>query len=98
MAATPAVLLLVVPLAPGPFDPRYQAVGGPLDFLPWHGRCPAGRQPGRPGRQHPAAPSSAPTSTDLVEWCQATPNSPSRGNGCPPAFLHRLDRLRLAAL
>jgi hypothetical protein len=32
MAATPAVLLLVVPLAPGPFDPRYQAVGGPLDF------------------------------------------------------------------
>jgi hypothetical protein len=32
MAATPAVLLLVVPLAPGPFDPRYQAVDGPLDF------------------------------------------------------------------
>jgi hypothetical protein len=23
MAATPAVLLLAVPLAPGPFDPRY---------------------------------------------------------------------------
>jgi hypothetical protein len=32
MTATPTVLLLVVPLAPGPFDHRYQAVGGPLDF------------------------------------------------------------------
>jgi hypothetical protein len=31
-AATPAVLLLVVPLVPGRFDPRYEVVGGPLDF------------------------------------------------------------------
>src|SRR6266536_2422708 len=32
MVAAPVVLLLVVTLAPGPLDPRYQAVGGPFDF------------------------------------------------------------------
>src|SRR5215216_6753356 len=32
MAATPAVLVLVVTLAGGPVDPRYQAVGGPFDL------------------------------------------------------------------
>src|SRR6266542_2589172 len=32
MAATPAVLVLVVTLAGGPVDPRYQALGGPFDL------------------------------------------------------------------
>jgi hypothetical protein len=32
MAATPVVLVLVVTLAGGPVDPRYQAVGGPFDL------------------------------------------------------------------
>jgi hypothetical protein len=32
MAATPAVLVLVVTLAGGPVDPRYQARGGPFDL------------------------------------------------------------------
>jgi hypothetical protein len=32
MVAAPVVLLMVVTLAPGPLDPRYQAVGGPFDF------------------------------------------------------------------
>jgi hypothetical protein len=32
MAATPAVLVLVVSLAGGPVDPRYQALGGPFDL------------------------------------------------------------------
>jgi hypothetical protein len=32
MVAAPVVLLVVVTLAPGPLDPRYQAVGGPFDF------------------------------------------------------------------
>ena len=32
MAATPAVLVLVVTLAGGPVDPRYQAIGGPFDL------------------------------------------------------------------
>ena len=32
MAATPAVLVLVVTLAGGPVDPRYQAHGGPFDL------------------------------------------------------------------
>jgi hypothetical protein len=32
MVAVPVVLLVVVTLAPGPLDPRYQAVGGPFDF------------------------------------------------------------------
>src|SRR6266540_2907683 len=32
MAVTPAVLVLVVTLAGGPVDPRYQALGGPFDL------------------------------------------------------------------
>ena len=32
MAATPAVLVLVVTLVGGPVDPRYQALGGPFDL------------------------------------------------------------------
>src|SRR5215207_5599137 len=32
MAATPVVLVLVVTLAGGPIDPRYQALGGPFDL------------------------------------------------------------------
>ena len=32
MAAVPVVLLLVVTLAPGQLDPRYQALGGPFDL------------------------------------------------------------------
>jgi hypothetical protein len=32
MAATPVVLVLVVSLAGGPVDPRYQALGGPFDL------------------------------------------------------------------
>ena len=32
MAATPVVLVLVVTLAGGPVDPRYQALGGPFDL------------------------------------------------------------------
>jgi hypothetical protein len=32
LAATPAVLVLVVTLAGGPVDPRYQAIGGPFDL------------------------------------------------------------------
>ena len=32
MAATPAVLVLVVSLVAGPVDPRYQALGGPFDL------------------------------------------------------------------
>jgi hypothetical protein len=32
MAATPTVLVLVVTLAGGPVDPRYQALGGPFDL------------------------------------------------------------------
>jgi hypothetical protein len=32
MVAAPVVLLVVVTLAGGPLDPRYQAVGGPFDF------------------------------------------------------------------
>jgi hypothetical protein len=32
MAATPAALVLVVTLAGGPVDPRYQALGGPFDL------------------------------------------------------------------
>ncbi len=32
MVAAPVVLLVVVTLAGGPMDPRYQAVGGPFDF------------------------------------------------------------------
>src|SRR4030095_11250475 len=32
MAAPPAVLVLVVTLAGGPVDPRYQALGGPFDL------------------------------------------------------------------
>src|SRR6266508_2284901 len=32
MAVTPAVLVLVVTLAGGPADPRYQALGGPFDL------------------------------------------------------------------
>ena len=32
MAATPAVLVLVVTLAGGPVDPHYQALGGPFDL------------------------------------------------------------------
>jgi hypothetical protein len=32
MAATPAVLVLVVTLVGGPIDPRYQALGGPFDL------------------------------------------------------------------
>jgi hypothetical protein len=32
MAITPAVLVLVVTLAGGPVDPRYQALGGPFDL------------------------------------------------------------------
>ena len=32
LAATPAVLVLVVTLAGGPVDPRYQALGGPFDL------------------------------------------------------------------
>ena len=32
IAATPAALVLVVTLAGGPVDPRYQAVGGPFDL------------------------------------------------------------------
>ena len=32
MAAAPAVLVLVVTLAGGPVDPRYQALGGPFDL------------------------------------------------------------------
>jgi hypothetical protein len=36
-AATPVVLLLVVPVAPGRFDPRYLVVGGPVDFRAFGG-------------------------------------------------------------
>jgi hypothetical protein len=36
-AATPMVLLLVVPVAPGRFDPRYLVVGGPVDFRAFGG-------------------------------------------------------------
>jgi hypothetical protein len=36
-AATPVVLLLVVPIAPGRFDPRYLVVGGPVDFRAFGG-------------------------------------------------------------
>jgi hypothetical protein len=36
-AATPVVLLLVVPVAPGRFDPRYLVVGGPMDFRAFGG-------------------------------------------------------------
>jgi hypothetical protein len=32
MAATPVILLLVVTLAGGPLDPRYEALGGPFDL------------------------------------------------------------------
>jgi hypothetical protein len=36
-AATPVVLLLVVPVVPGRFDPRYLVVGGPVDFRAFGG-------------------------------------------------------------
>jgi hypothetical protein len=36
-AATPMVLLLVVLVAPGRFDPRYLVVGGPVDFRAFGG-------------------------------------------------------------
>jgi hypothetical protein len=37
MVAAPVVLLVVVTLAPGPFDPRYQALGGPFDLRGFSG-------------------------------------------------------------
>ena len=37
MAATPVLLLLVITLAGGPVDPRYQALGGPFDLRGLHG-------------------------------------------------------------
>jgi hypothetical protein len=37
MVAAPVVLLVVVTLAGGPLDPRYQAVGGPFDFRGFSG-------------------------------------------------------------
>jgi hypothetical protein len=44
MAATPAVLVLVVTLAGGPVDPRYQALGGPFDLRGLDGVLPAANQ------------------------------------------------------
>jgi hypothetical protein len=37
MAATPVLLVLVVALAGGPLDPRYQALGGPFDLRGYGG-------------------------------------------------------------
>ena len=49
MAATPAVLVLVVTLAGGPVDPRYQAIGGPFDLRGLDGLLVAANR-GRPWR------------------------------------------------
>jgi hypothetical protein len=37
MMAAPVFLLVIVTLAPEPFDPRYQALGGPFDFRGFSG-------------------------------------------------------------